>query len=212
MPLVGTYHIGIYAYRTYSNLSLTMYYTVGGTTNSETISFATTVTNIAENIVGGNVVVSVTRTGGSNGAVSVDYSTIDTGTAISGSDYQTTVGSIVFAPGEIQKRIIIPIINDNLVEGTENFNVVLTNVTGGALLGTNTHTVLITDDEPLAGAVLSVSFVKSIKLLQFSWTAVPGAIKYMNMQVEQVMYRFQLTLLAQLQHLIMRFLFINLIG
>ncbi|WP_228281182.1 Calx-beta domain-containing protein, partial [Malaciobacter pacificus] len=58
--------------------------------------------------------------------VSVDYTTAD-GTAVEGSDYLGTVGTITFAPGETSKTISVPVVNDDVYEDSESMYVNLSN-------------------------------------------------------------------------------------
>jgi Calx-beta domain len=96
----------------------------------------------------GVATVTVTRPGGSlGGPVSVDYATSD-GTAIAGSDYTATSGTLTFGPGELTKSFTVPVTSDGAAEGDESFQVVLSNPTGGANLGTPAGaTVTIADDD-----------------------------------------------------------------
>jgi hypothetical protein len=95
----------------------------------------------------GNAIVSVQRTGGFTGAVSVNYSTTPD-TAVAGSDYTTTSGSLNWADGEGGvKFITIPILNDVVSELTESFGVSLTGGGGGATIGAGTGFVSIQDDD-----------------------------------------------------------------
>jgi hypothetical protein len=91
--------------------------------------------------------VTVTRTGGSTGAVSATINLIN-GTA-SSSDYTNTPITVNFADGDTTpKTITIPITNDTLVEGNETVNLTLTNPTNGATLGNqNTATLSIIDND-----------------------------------------------------------------
>jgi hypothetical protein len=80
--------------------------------------------------------------------VTVQYSTSN-GTATAGSDYQSTSGTVTFAPGEAfrERQISIPIVGDRLPEPNESFVLNLTNPTNATIadaqgLGT------INDDEP----------------------------------------------------------------
>lgn len=50
----------------------------------------------------------------------VDYWTAD-GSAEAGSDYVATAGSLVFAPGETERQIVVPILGDLLAEDDETF-------------------------------------------------------------------------------------------
>ncbi len=78
----------------------------------------------------GNALFTVTLTGGV-APFTVDYTT-SAGTALAGSDFTATSGTLNFTGTAGQTRqITIPILNDNLVEPAENFTVVLSNITGG---------------------------------------------------------------------------------
>ena len=97
----------------------------------------------------GSVAVTVVanRQGNPNDALTVNYQTFG-GTAVEGADYVGTSGVLVFGPGETQKQITIQILNDILIEGPENFFVVLSNPGVGAGLGTfSTATIDIADDD-----------------------------------------------------------------
>ncbi len=100
----------------------------------------------------GSATIIVTRTGGSAGQVTVVYTTSD-GTATAGPDYVTAAGTLNFAEGDTSKDFTVAILNDALVEGDETVNLVLSNPTGGALLGDPSTGVLtiVDDDEPSPG-------------------------------------------------------------
>ncbi|MEA2079464.1 MAG: choice-of-anchor U domain-containing protein, partial [Pseudomonadota bacterium] len=94
------------------------------------------------------VLITVTRTGGSAGAVSVDYASSD-GSATAGSDYRATAGTLGFADGVTSQSFNVAILDDTLFEGDETFNLSLSNVSGGAGLGLpEAASVTITDDDP----------------------------------------------------------------
>lgn len=91
----------------------------------------------------GQAVITVTRSGGTGNAVSVNYAAA-AGTASPGADYAATSGTLTWATGESSaKTIIVPIIADATAEPTEWFNVTLSNPTGGAVLGASTTKVNI---------------------------------------------------------------------
>jgi hypothetical protein len=96
----------------------------------------------------GQATVTVTRSGGSlGGPVTVDYTTGD-GTATAGSDYTATSGTLTFGPGEATKSFTVPVANDSTHEDGETFQVTLSNVTGGASMGTPSGAaVTIADDD-----------------------------------------------------------------
>ncbi|MFN7525805.1 MAG: S8 family serine peptidase, partial [Aphanizomenon sp.] len=81
-----------------------------------------------------NVTYTVTLSGDSTETVTVQYATVNN-TAIAGSDYTTTSGTLTFAPGVTSQDIIIPILNDSLNEAQETFNLTLSSPTN-AQLGT----------------------------------------------------------------------------
>jgi len=73
----------------------------------------------------GPLVITVTRTGGSDGPLVATYSTSN-GTATAPADYTATAGTITFADGDTAPQTItIPITNDGLSEPPENFTVTL---------------------------------------------------------------------------------------
>ncbi|HWB10980.1 MAG TPA: Calx-beta domain-containing protein [Pirellulales bacterium] len=118
----------------------------------------------------GNAVLTVTRTEGSQGAVSVDYRvTGGTGVGVSvfqlgesvDADYLDSFGTVTFAPGQTAAQItilqILDLIDDNLLtpayRGPRTIELALGNPTGGAVLGaTITSTVTIDDEEDQHGA------------------------------------------------------------
>jgi hypothetical protein len=97
---------------------------------------------------GGTVTITVTRSGGSSGAVGVSYATSD-GSAMAGSDYVATSGSLSWSDGDTTaKTFTVGIVNDAVPESTEQFNLALSAPTGGAVLGTqSTASVSIIDDD-----------------------------------------------------------------
>ncbi|MGL5061818.1 MAG: Calx-beta domain-containing protein [Microcoleus sp.] len=92
--------------------------------------------------------VRVSRTGGSTGAVSATVNLTD-GTATSPADYTNTPVVVNFAAGDTTtKTVVIPIVNDTLVEGNENISLSLGTPTGGATIGTqNAATLNVIDND-----------------------------------------------------------------
>lgn len=81
--------------------------------------------------------------------VSVQYETID-GTALAGEDYVATSGTVVFAPGEVNKAVVIPIIVDDYLEQDEVFTVNLSNPINGYIkIGEPTATGGIRNDDSM---------------------------------------------------------------
>ena len=61
----------------------------------------------------------------------VEYGTSD-GTATAGEDYVETTGELVFAPGETEKAVVVQVMDDDLVEGTETLLLSMTVVPVGS--------------------------------------------------------------------------------
>ncbi|WP_350290626.1 Calx-beta domain-containing protein, partial [uncultured Croceitalea sp.] len=94
----------------------------------------------------------VTLTGTISENVTVDYVT-NNGTALNGSDITAQSGTITFTPSVSSFDIDIPIIDDTIVEATEDFTVVLSNIQSNIGIGfvdgntTNTATGTINDND-----------------------------------------------------------------
>ncbi|WP_293340722.1 Calx-beta domain-containing protein [Microcoleus sp. CAWBG58] len=120
-----------------------------GTANQPSLQFSAPTFSVNEN---GTAVaaVTVTRTGGSEGAVSATVN-LTNGTATAPGDYNNTAIPVNFAAGDTApKTITVPIVNDTLAESTETVNLTLANPTGGATIGTQgTATLSIIDNDTL---------------------------------------------------------------
>jgi hypothetical protein len=90
----------------------------------------------------------VRRTGGTTQAVTVHYAASN-GSAIGGSDYQPTSGTLTFPVGVVMTSFTVPIINDTTHEGKETLNLTLSAPGVGAAIGPLSQAVLtITDNDP----------------------------------------------------------------
>src|SRR5262249_47268964 len=120
-----------------------------------TLQFSNANYSVSEN--GGIATITVTRTGGSAGSVSVNYATSN-GTATAGSEYTATSGPLTFADGETSKTFTIPITDDSVVEPNETVNLTLSGATGGATLGTQaTATLTIQNDDAVTLQSITVA-------------------------------------------------------
>ncbi|AVQ71484.1 hypothetical protein B5D77_09355 [Microcystis sp. MC19] len=101
--------------------------------------------------------ITINRTNNFEGAVSVTVTPTD-GTATSVNDYKNTPIVVNFAAGETSKTVTVPLINDTAYELEENLNLAITNVTGGAIIGTqNKATLTILNDDVAIPGVLAFS-------------------------------------------------------
>lgn len=100
---------------------------------SGVIQFGQRILGAQEN--GGSLTIPVLRSAfGATGPTTVQFSTSDQ-SANAGSDYVATSGTLTFDAGENVKFITVPLLNDNVSEGTEIFSLVLSNPTDGYVLG-----------------------------------------------------------------------------
>jgi|GEM_PF-7121757 len=98
----------------------------------------------ANGIEGGSIIFEVSLSGPANAEnVTVDYTTEDD-SAIAPEDYTPDSNTLVFGPSETRKNIAIALQNDNIREGQEQFELVLSNPVNG-LLGTDSALGVIRD-------------------------------------------------------------------
>ena len=113
------------------------------TSASGQVQFSVSLMNVIEDV--GLMTVTVVRTGGSAGNLSVDFATAD-GTAIAGQDYTATSGTLTFSGGETSKTFQIPITEDAPTEPNETFTVSLRSNSSLESLGIpNTLSVTVLD-------------------------------------------------------------------
>jgi YD repeat-containing protein len=115
-------------------------------------SFAISDVSVTE---GGSLSFTVTKTGTTSSSFSVNYASANV-TAVSGSDYTATSGTLTFAAADSAKPVTVPTINDTTVESTETLNVNLSGATGGATI-TDALGVGTINDNDVAGPSFSVS-------------------------------------------------------
>ena len=94
----------------------------------------------------GSIAITVTRTN-SDVISTVHYATSD-GTAIAGTNYTTTTGTVTFPIGALTETFNVPVIDDNKIHGPLTFNLALSNPTGGGLVAPTTAVVTETDTDP----------------------------------------------------------------
>ncbi|MCU7829502.1 MAG: S8 family serine peptidase [Candidatus Thiodiazotropha sp. (ex Myrtea sp. 'scaly one' KF741663)] len=92
--------------------------------------------------------VSVIRTGGTEGSLSVDVS-LTNDTAIVDSDFLLPEKeTLLFSHGEIEKVLEIPLVDDEIFEGNESFHIQLIPSVETELETPSSSTVVILDDDP----------------------------------------------------------------
>ncbi len=126
-----------------------------------TLKFTTSAMTVVEGTI---ALLTVTRTGGLAGGVSVPFFITDGQTggfgARNGLDFVLTQGTLFFDEGDTSKTIPIPILADALLEGPETFKVALSSPQGGAVLASPSEVfVTIVDSEAVVGFARGFVFV-----------------------------------------------------
>jgi hypothetical protein len=111
----------------------------------------------------GFVTVTVTRSGDTSVAASVDYTSSDgagsqscsviNGKASSKCDYLSAIGTLKFAVGETAKTVVVQIIDDAYAEGAETFNLSISNPSSPAVLGSVTTAIVAINDNDVTNGV-----------------------------------------------------------
>lgn len=126
---------------------------LAGTAPVGVIAFTTNFHRVSENA--GQFDVPVGRSGDLSRSVTVNYTTWDPGTADltgarEGEDYLGRSGTLVFGPGDSTQTIRLPLLSNGAPEANEELALILSDPTGGALLGYPAQTrVLLLDQETL---------------------------------------------------------------
>ncbi len=115
--------------------------------NPGTVQFSSQ-TYVVDEFGNPSTAITVSRVGGCDGPITVDYAT-ESGTASHPDDYAITTGTLSWEDGDCSdKTFLIPIKDDKLVEGNETVQLKLSNPTGGATVGAvGEATLTITDDD-----------------------------------------------------------------
>lgn len=143
-----TIPLGVALGRTRSSLSILDSYRSHGALGFAVTNFLTYESS--------NAVVTVTRTGGSEGLVNVYAATMD-GTATNGIHYTSVTNVLLtFGQGVTNQNLVIPIINDAFVQYDHTVNLKLYTPGGGAVLGISNAVLTIVDND-VAGGYLQFS-------------------------------------------------------
>lgn len=88
---------------------------------------------------------SVTRTGGTTGPVSVDFTTAD-GTALAGTDYSTATGTLTWADSDTApKTISVALLNNPVIGASKTLTATLSNPLYGSLGGLTVSTLTVAE-------------------------------------------------------------------
>ncbi len=147
-PLPGTYHAVVVNFdQQAKNYDITASYSIP---TAGEIAFTQATYSAAED--GGDVTITVTRSGGVAGA-SVDFSTVAQ-TATAGSDYTEARGTLTWGLGENgSKSFTVRVHDDNEQEPTETVGLTLSNANGSTLGTLRNATLEITDNDSGRGTL-----------------------------------------------------------
>jgi len=106
-----------------------------------------------------NALLSVGRTNGSSGIVTVKYATA-TGTAIPGLDYTPVTNTLTFYAGDVNESCVIPVLNNVAAQAPVNLSVYLFDVSSGAgLIAPTNATLVIANTNAVIAFTLATNIV-----------------------------------------------------
>jgi Calx-beta domain/Hydrazine synthase alpha subunit middle domain len=100
---------------------------------------------------GGSAVFPVTLSLPSVQTVTVAYATAD-GSAVSGTDYQATSGTLTFPPGTLTRTLTVPILGNSTDQGNRTFVLNLSNPVNGFVADGQAVATILDDDGPALSA------------------------------------------------------------
>ncbi len=134
---------------------------------NDALYFSVTNVTVAENA--GTASVSVKMNGINTGqTVTVGYATSD-GTAIAGSDYKATTGTVTFLPNQTTRTFTVPIIDDATREDDETFVLTLGDPNNGSIVEPSTQTVTILANDTATPGI-SLKILPGLKTTEGSGT------------------------------------------
>ena len=115
---------------------------------SGVLGFSSVAFTVVENQT--NAIITVIRTNGSDGIVTVKYKTAN-GSGTNQIDYRGVTNTLTFAGGVVAQSFTVPIINNTTIQADRTVKLNLFNVTGGATLGQTNSVLTIIDDDYTSG-------------------------------------------------------------
>ena len=152
---------------------------------SADINLSVADTAVNENNPDVGVVVSVSQA--STEDISFQIMTVNN-SAVAGLDY-TTVNKIQTIPaGELQTTVLIPLINDNEIETTESFRVVLSNAINARITDGNGSVTIMDDDTGTMLPILSIADASAVegKYARFALSLSEPALQAVSFSINTV--------------------------
>ena len=107
----------------------------------------------------------------SSRTVTVEYATAD-GTALAGTDYEETTGTLTFSAETTAQTIRVPIIDDDLDEATETFTIVLSNSSNATVEDGEATGVITDNDLPVVSVTADEAEVEEGETVAFTVTRI----------------------------------------
>jgi len=128
---------------------------------------------VTANESAGPATMTVQRTQGSAGQVTVDYYSTDA-TARSNVNYTAVSGTLVFADGQTNQTFTVPLLNDGVTNPPLTVHLTLTNATGGAALDLRPHAILtILDSQSAPGPNVNACVLAKVEFYDQTNAAPP---------------------------------------
>ena len=107
----------------------------------------------------------------SSRTVTVEYATAD-GTALAGTDYEETTGTLTFSAETTAQTIRVPIIDDDLDEATETFTIALSNPSNATIEDGEATSVITDNDLPVVSVTTDLTGVEEGGTVAFTLTRI----------------------------------------
>ncbi len=115
------------------------------------VTFSSPTYFIPEDALSGFAIISLVRSGSTNGVASVDFFTTTNGTAFAYTNYLPVTNTVLFAPGQVSNYVIVPVLHDPRAQGNTTVVMALTNANNTLLLNPSVATLTIIDVDRLPG-------------------------------------------------------------
>jgi len=153
--------------------------------------FASATVSVGEGA--GHATIVVERSGGQDGAVSVQYATAD-GSGKAGVDYTAASGTLTWAAGdEANKSFVVPVLDRHLNGPGKTVNLTLSNPTGGATLGSPSAAVLTIFDNtgpgpgsPPAAPTGLHAAAQSTSAIQLDWSEASSGVTQFHVEQQSL--------------------------
>jgi endoglucanase len=122
--------------------------------NAGSVGFSVSAYTVAQSA--GSVTLTVNRTGGTNGAVAVNYATSN-GTASAGMNYTAESGTLSWAAGDAAGKSVSVPVSSTVISGAVTFSVALSQPTGGASLSSFAKATVAVNPNPNSSLSIAVS-------------------------------------------------------